>query len=157
MKTRFPSVRFFVLKMLLVFTFCIIVFAAFTKCNAQSFVGKWKGVSVKNYYGAEYAKQIGKPMEEKSAKEVGNSEVGFIADHHFVLTFSAPNSTDVTIMQGTWNITADQLTLTLEPKYNPQKIATTASFTIDGNTLTTTAIFAPSSRIIKTISTSIRL
>jgi hypothetical protein len=78
--------------MLFVFTFFIIVFPAVTKYSAQAIVGKWKGVSVKNYYGAEYAKQIGKPMEEKSAKEVGNSEVSFVADHSFVLTFSAPNS-----------------------------------------------------------------
>jgi hypothetical protein len=128
MKAISPSTRFLLHKMLLVFTLFIIVFPAFTKCDAQSIVGKWKGVSVKNYYGAEYAKQIGKPMEEKSAKEVGNSEVSFLTDHNFVLTFSAPNSADVTLMKGTWSATGDQLKLTLEPKYNPQKISTTASF-----------------------------
>jgi hypothetical protein len=34
-------------------------FSLLTTCGAQSIVGKWKGVSVKNYFSAEYAKQAG--------------------------------------------------------------------------------------------------
>jgi hypothetical protein len=157
MKAKSSSLSFFTFKILLVFILVAIVFSAFTKCDAQAIVGKWKGVSVKNYYGAEYAKQIGKTVEEKSAKEAGNSEITFMADHRFVVNFTAPDSKEVTTIGGTWSATGDQLKLTMEPKYNPQKISTTASFTINGNILITTAVFAPASRIIKTISTSERL
>jgi hypothetical protein len=157
MTKNFPTFRAFLLRFLLMITCITVGLSAITKCEAQSIVGKWKGVSVINYYGAEYAKQIGKSMEEKSAQEIGNSEMAFISDHSFVVTFSAPNSTEETIMKGTWDVTGDQLKLTLEPKFNPKKIATTATFSIKGNTMVTTAIFPPDSRIVKTISTGTRL
>jgi hypothetical protein len=147
----------FTLKTLLIITCSTIGFTAFTKCDAQAIVGEWKGVSVKNYYSAEYTKQIGKSMEEKFAKDVGNSEMNYIADHTFIMTFSAPNSSDVTTMKGTWNVSGDQLKLTLEPQYNPQRISTTATFSINGNTMVTTALIAPPARIIKTITTATRL
>ena len=137
---------------------CIIIgFSVLGKCDAQAIVGKWKGVSVKNYYSAEYAKQVGKSMEEKTSKDAGNSEVDYNSDHSFILSFSAPNSTELTVMKGTWSITGDQLKLTLEPQFNPQKMTTTATFTISGNTMVTTAIISPPSRIIKTVSTATRM
>lgn len=64
-------------------------FSLLATCGAQSIVGKWKSVSVKNYYSAEYAKQVGKSMEEKTAKEAGNSEMIYNADHTFILNMSA--------------------------------------------------------------------
>ena len=96
-------------------------------------------------------------MGEKFSKEAGNSEITYISDHTFIMTFSAPNNSDVTTMKGTWNVTGDQLKLTLEPQYNPQKITTTATFSINGNTMETSAIISPPSRIIKTVSTATRL
>ncbi len=131
--------------------------AFWNTCDAQSIVGKWKGVSIKYYYSADYAKQLGKSMEEKTVKELGNSEIDYNADHTFVMTMSAPNSTDITTMKGTWAATGDQLKLTLEPQFNPQKITSTASYAIHGNTLETTAIMAPPSRIIKSVSIGTRL
>jgi uncharacterized protein DUF5004 len=125
-------------------------------CYAQSIVGKWKGISVKNYYSADYAKQAGKSMEEKTAKEVGNSEIIYNADHTFIMNMSSPNSTEVITMKGVWEATQDQLKLTLEPQFNPKKITTTASFTIHGNMMETTAIISPPSRIIKTVSVATR-
>ncbi len=95
-------------------------------------------------------------MEEKFAKDVGNSEMNYLADHTFIMTFSAPNSSDVTTMKGTWNVSGDQLKFTLEPQYNPQRISTTATFSISGNTMVTIAIIDPPARIIKTISTATR-
>ena len=65
----------FTLKALLVITCIIVGFAGFTKCNAQSIVGKWNGVSVKNYFSAEFAKVAGKAMEEKTVKEAANSAI----------------------------------------------------------------------------------
>ena len=147
----------FTLKALFVITCVTIGFAGFTKIDAQSIVGKWIGVSVKNYYGDEYAKKVGKPMDEKSAKETGNSAIEYKSDHTFIMTFSAINDQEVTTMQGTWDLTGDQLKLTLEPKYNPQKMTTTATISINGNTLVTTAVMQPPARIIKSISTSKRM
>lgn len=135
----------------------IVGFASFTTCGAQSIVGKWKGVSVKNFYGAEYAKQIGKPMEEKFPKDVGNSDMEYKSDHTFIMNFSAINTTEVTTMKGTWSLAGDQVKFTLEPKYNPGKTTTTATVSINGNTMIITAVMPSPSRIIKTISTSTRM
>ena len=147
----------FTLKALLVITCITVGFAGFTKCDAQSIVGKWKGVYVKNYYSAEYAKEVGKPMIEKSAKENDNSAIEYKSDHTFIMTFSAINDSEVTTMKGTWNLTGDQLQSTLEPKYNPRKTSTSATISINGNTMVTTAVMPAPSRISKTISTSTRM
>jgi hypothetical protein len=137
---------------------CIAIgFVASTNCSAQSIVGKWNGVSVKNYFSAEYAKVAGKPMEEKTVKEAGNSAIEYKSDHTFIMTFSAPNDPEVTTMKGTWSLTGDQLKSTLESQYNPQKKTTTATVSINGNTMVTTAVIPPPSRISKTISTSTRM
>jgi hypothetical protein len=156
MKTTLTSTAF-TLKTLLVITCITVGFVGFTTCYAQAIVGKWNGVSVKNYYSAEYAKALGKPMEEKSAKEIGTSAIEYTSDHRFILTFSALHDPEVTTMKGTWSLTGDQLKLTLEPKYNPKKMTTTATISINGNTLITTAVMPPPTRIIKSISTSTRM
>lgn len=137
---------------------CIMTgYASFTKCDAQSIIGKWNGVSVKNYFSAEYAKVVGKSMEEKTAKEAGNSAIEYKPDHTFTMTFSAPNDPEVTTIKGTWSLTGDQLKSTLEPKYNPEKMTTTATVIINGSTMVTTAVMPPGSRIIKTISIGSRM
>lgn len=141
----------------LLFTICTFVgLLILSVCNAQPIVGKWKGVSVKNYYSPEYAKQTGMSMDEKLAKDAGNSEIIYNADHTFIMNMSSPNSSDVITMKGVWEATQDQLKLTLEPQYNPKKITTTATFTIHGNIMETTAIISPPSRIIKTVSVATR-
>lgn len=144
-------------KALLVISFSTFGLAAFTICNGQSIIGKWKGVSVKNYYSAAYAKEAGKSVDEKSAKEIGNSAIEYKSDHTFLITFSAINDPQVTSMNGTWSQTGDQLKLTMEPKYNPQKMTTTATFSISGNTMLMTAVIPQPSRIIKTVSLSTRM
>ena len=148
---------FYSFKSLVVTINIIVGFAGFTKCEAQSIVGKWNGVSVKNYFSVEYAKVAGKSMEEKSVKDAGNSAIEYKPDHTFIMTFSAPNDPEVTTMKGTWSLTGDQLKITLEPKYNPQKMTTTATVSINGNTMITTAVMPAPSRITKTISTSKRM
>jgi len=140
-----------------VLIFITIALAAYTTCDAQSVVGKWKGVSVTNYYSDAYAKQVGKSMEEKSAKETGYSEIDYNADHSFKMIFYTSNSSEATIMNGTWAVNGDQLTFTLDPQFNPKKTSSVATFTIHGDTMVTTAVIAPPSRIIKTISTGTRM
>ena len=156
MKTTSMS-SVFMLKTLSIITCITLGFSGFMVCNAQSIIGKWKGVSVKNYYSAEGAKITGKSMEEKTSKEAGNSDIEYKSDHTFTMNFSAPSSSDVTTMKGTWSLTGDQLKLTLEPQYNPKKVTTTATVLVSGNTLVTTTTIAPPSRVAKTISTGTRM
>jgi len=145
----------FTLKTLL--AILVVGLSSFTVCEAQSIVGKWKGVSVKNFYSAEYAKQAGKTMEEKFQKDAGSSDIEYKSDHTFVMNFSTVNSPEVTTMKGTWSLTGDQLKSTLEIQYNPQKTTTTATVSINTNTMVTTATIPAPSRIVKTISTSTRM
>lgn len=134
-----------------------IAIGCFSTCGAQSIIGKWKGVSVKNYFSAEYAKQLGKSMEEKTAKEIGNSEIEYKTDHTFILNFTPPTSTEAMIMKGTWTLSGDLLKITMEPNFNPMKKTTTATVSISGNTMITTAEMPSQTRITKTISTSTRM
>ncbi len=157
MMVKHSAFKGFTFKGLIVTTCIVAGFSAFTNCDAQAIVGKWKGVSVKNYYSDEFALQIGKPMEEKFSKDVGNSEIDYNADHSFTMTFSAPNNSEISVMKGTWKLSGNQLELTLEPQYNPRNVTTTATFSIHGNTMVTTAIISPPSKTIKTISTATRL
>lgn len=149
--------RSYRLKNLMLTVFMFLGFSLVTTCAAQSIVGKWKGVSVKKYYSAEYSKQIGKSMEEKTVKEVGNSEITYNADHTFILNISSLNSTEITTMKGIWAVTQNQLMVTVEAQYNPRNITTTSTFIINGNTMETTTIVPPPSRIIKTISIATKI
>lgn len=128
------------------FIIALVFFSGNTTCCAQSLLGKWKGVSVENYFSETYAKELGRSMEKKSSKEAGQSEIEYVADHTFVLTFAAPNSSEVTTMKGTWAVTGDQLAITMEPHYNPRKISTVATFMVTGNTMVTTVAISPPSR-----------
>ena len=157
MKTKSSNFSPLTLKAVFIFICATVGFAGFTKCEAQSIVGKWKGVSSKTYYSAEYAKEVGKPMIEQFAKETGNSEIEFKSDQTFITTFLEPNNPQVTTMKGTWSFSGDQLKLTLEPKYNPRKTTTTATVSMNGNTMVTTALFPAPARMIKIISTSTRM
>ena len=147
----------FTVKAIFIITCITVVFSGITRCDAQSIVGKWKGVSVKNYYSAEYAKMMGKSMEEKTEKEAGYSDIEYKADHTFIMTFSPPNSSEVAIMKGIWSLNGNQLKFTLEPKYNPTKTTSTSTILINGNTMITTAIMPSGYRIIKSVSTSTRM
>lgn len=157
MKTKMSYSAAYPVKVLLAGACLVLGFSSFTPCEAQTIVGKWKGVSVKNYYSADFTKQTGKSVEEKAAKDLGNSSLDYHADHTFVMTFSAPNSPDVTTMKGEWSLAGDQLKTTLEPKYNPQKMTTTTTVVFNGNTMVGTTMMAPPSRIVKSIATLARM
>jgi len=146
----------FTSKALLIISFITIGFASFTKCNAQSIVGKWKAVSEKRFYTEQGAKMMGKPMEGESEKP-GYSSIEYKADHTFIQNFTGLNNSEVTAMKGTWILTGDQLKITLEPQYNPKKIASAYTISINGNTLITTVVTPASSLVIKMITTSTRM
>lgn len=155
---KFKSIFYaFNFKTLLIITCITIGFEGSTKCDAQSIVGKWNGVSVKNYFSDEYAKVMGKTTEEKTVKEAGISAIEYKSDHTFVMTFSAPDNPDVTTMKGTWSLIGDRLNVTLEPKYNPKKMTTAATVVVNGNTLITTSVMPFPARISKSVSTGIRM
>jgi hypothetical protein len=129
---------------------------AATNCAAQNIVGKWKGVSVTNYFSADYAKQKGSPTEEILAKDAGYSEMDYRADHSFTMISYASKNSEATIVNGTWVVNGDQLTLTLNPEFNPQKKSTVISFVIHGDTMETTANFSGGAQVVKTVSSSSR-
>lgn len=156
MDAKYHLLKAFTLKSLAVIACLSFGFLPFSKCSAQAIVGKWKGVSVKNYYSAEYAKETGKSMEERTAKETGNSGIEFKTDHTFIVTYSELNDPKVNTMNGVWSLTGNELRLTLEPKFNPRKTSTSGIVSVVGNTMVTTVIFAAPSRITKMISTSTR-
>src|ERR1700676_4831515 len=107
---------------ILVLTACIFAGSSFlTVCNAQPIIGKWKGGAAKIYYGAEYTKQTGKSMEEETAEQLGNYTIEFKSDHTFVETFTVPKESQLTTMNGIWSLKGDELQLTTEEKYNPQR------------------------------------
>jgi hypothetical protein len=143
-------------------TICLMVcilslMSVLNPCNAQAVIGKWKGGSAKIYYGVEYTKQTGNSMEEKTAEQLGNYTIEFKPDHTFIETFTDPKDLKVTTMNGVWSLTGNDLQLTLEPKYNPQKTTESATISINANTMLTTAIMPAGSRIIKMVSTSTRM
>jgi hypothetical protein len=147
----------FHLKPIVAFAFITLGLAFFNQLNAQSIIGKWNGVSVKNYYSADYAKVTGKPMEEKTAKEIGQSSIEYKSDHTYILSFTPVNDSKATIMKGSWVLNGDQLQSTFEAAYNPRHTAVTTTVLVTGNTMVTTSIIAPPSRITKSISISTRM
>ena len=139
---------------------CITVgFARFTNCQAQAIVGKWKGFSLKYFYSSAGAKQMSKEMEEAQSKEMKNSGYEFKSDHSFIFfPLSALNSTKGTTMKGTWSLSGDQLTTTLDahqpdPELNPEKgeASDTATIQISGSTLIVTQVMPKSNTMFNKI------
>ena len=139
----------------LIIFLCTISFASLTECQAQAIVGKWKGVSVKFIYIAG-AKHMNKEMEELQSKGVGNQHYEFQSDHRFILTSAALNSTETMVLKGTWRLSGDQLTTTLDahqpdPEYNPEKEDAYENMIIqiNGNTLIMTEMQKSNSTVNK--------
>ena len=147
----------FLLKVMPAIALLTLGFTNFSTCKAQFIIGKWKGGVSNIFYSVEYAKQTGKSEEEKSAKELGNYETEFKSDHTYLTTLTAPGTTEITTMKGTWSLNGSQLSITPEPKYNPKKMAFPCTIALNGNTLVTTTVFPPPARMIKTIAKYTRL
>jgi hypothetical protein len=124
--------------------------------SAQSFVGKWNAVSMKNYYSAEFAKNVGK-SEEEMMDIIGQSIVEIKADHTFTINFKSPKDPKITTLKGTWKLTGDQYESTIEPAYNPDHLTEKGTILITGNSMVTTAIHAPPADIIKVITKYTRM
>ncbi|MEP6948188.1 MAG: hypothetical protein ABI863_02890 [Ginsengibacter sp.] len=124
---------------------CIItVLTAFTKCDAQSFAGKWNRVSGKQYFTADAAKKLGKPFIEVPTESAGSEVVEFKADHTYSQVLSGSYQPKPMVLTGTWTVSGGQLTLKLDahqpdPKYNPKSEASSISlvpYTVTGSKMT---------------------
>ncbi len=106
---NFLFLKSFTRKILLL-TICVLAGCSLLSvCSAQAIVGKWRGGTAKIYYSAEYAKQMGKSMEEQTAAQLGNYTIEFKSDHTYTTTFTDPKEQEVRTMSGVWNLTGDNL------------------------------------------------
>ena len=101
MKTQQSDSKTFIVKTMTIATFIIVGLAGYTKCVAQSIVGKWNVISVRTYYTEEGAKSHGKQFRETLIK---NSTAEYKSDHTVTTLGNNGNS-----VNGTWSLTGDQL------------------------------------------------
>lgn len=132
----------FTLKALLIITCITIGFAGFTKCEAQSPVGKWNRISGKQYYIPEAAKKLGKAFVEVSTASAGSSVIEIKADHTYIKTLSGKYQPQPITLTGTWSVSGNKFEMKtnpnqMGPKANPMGITapTTTTFSVSGNTL----------------------
>ena len=133
----------FALKALLVITCITVGFAGFTKCEAQSPVGKWNRVSGKQYFTPEAAKKLGKAFVEVPMASAGSSVIEFKADHTYIKTLSGKYQPKPITLTGTWSVSGNQFEMKMDanqadPKTNPtgNAASTTTTISVSGNTLT---------------------
>ena len=124
----------FASKALLILSCSAFGLASFIKCDAQSFAGKWKEVSGKDYCTPKGVKATGKQFLPQ-APQMGGQVLEIKSDHTFTsseLMNWVPSAVKLT---GTWTLTGDQLNTKLDlhqpdPKNNPAKEAVTTIYTI---------------------------
>lgn len=76
----------FNLKAIIFFTSITIGFSSLSVCRAQSsVVGKWKVVSVKQFYSPEYVKKMGKTVVEGQAPANSTYQWEFKSDHTYII------------------------------------------------------------------------
>lgn len=134
----------FTLKALLIISCITVGFTSFTKCDAQSIVGKWKVTSVKLFLNA------GGPVEHPIPPD-HIYQFEFKADKTYIVT-DGPGSTST----GTWSVSGNQLTMITPQEQGKGRIST---FLITGNKMIRTEIALPpySKMQSKTEFTSIRM
>ena len=115
----------------------IIASTAFTYCQAQSIVGKWKMVSTTSYFTAEGAAKQGKDTYTNAVPSTASIISEFKPDHTYLTTTSSASSPTPHMLGGNWSLTGDRLTITVDPKYKPGKEleSSTITISITGNTM----------------------
>jgi Lipocalin-like domain len=155
MKTK--TIKAFIIKALLIITGITFGFSSLNKCDAQSIVGKWNGVSTKQFLTAEAASTHGKPVLETQMTTIGSVVYEFKSDHTYIMkSTSINNSSKVRTFTGTWSVTGNQLQSKLDPKQedpkdNPIKDATSTNTTmsIKGNTMVWTTLYPDNKTVNK--------
>jgi hypothetical protein len=147
----------FNLKALLFITSITIGFSSLSVCNAQSSViGKWKEVSVKQFYTPEYAKKMGKAVVEGQAPANSTYQWEFKSDHTYVIHGGRGKDDKTT---GEWSVSGNQLTMKGAAQVRKGQGAEIYTFVITGNTMTRTMLVQPpyNEMIFKQEDTSIRM
>lgn len=144
-------------KALLIISCISIGFSNLSVCSAQSsVVGKWKEVSVKQFYSPEFAKKMGKTVLEGKVPAGSTYQWEFKADHTYVVEGGHGKSD---ISTGEWSVVGNQLTMKAAAQVRKGEGAEIYTFVITGNTMTRTMIIQPpyNEMVIKQEDTSIRL
>jgi hypothetical protein len=127
-KSMFTTIS---LKAMLIFSFITFSFSGFTKCDAQSIVGKWKVVSVKIFLLAGGASE-----HQLQAQDIYEFE--FKPDHSYVVDHG-PGSTDT----GTWSVSGNQLTMIAPAEQREGSKGRNSPFSITGNKMILTLVAVP--------------
>jgi hypothetical protein len=103
------------------FSICFLIFS--NQSTAQSIVGKWNQVTVKQWLTDEGAKKYGKPFVVTDMSTIGTVVSVFKSNHSFVTTSSNSQGGSRTY-SGTWSLDGNILTMT------DQKASTSVKSTI---------------------------
>ena len=147
----------FNLKALFIITCITIGFSSLSVCSAQSsVVGKWKEVSVKQFYSDEYAKKMGKTVLEGQVPANSTYQWEFKSDHTYVINGGRGKNDKTT---GEWSVSGNQLTMKGDAQVRKGQGSEIYTFLITGNTMTRTMIIQPpyNEMIFKQEDTSIRM
>lgn len=79
--------------------------------SAQSIVGRWYQVTVKQYFTDEGAKKFGKPFIETDMSSIGTVVSEFKSNHTYVTTSGNKDGASRTY-SGTWSMDGNVLTMT---------------------------------------------
>jgi Lipocalin-like domain len=147
----------FNLKVLFFIASITIGFSSLSVCSAQSSViGKWKEVSVKQFYTPEFAKKIGKAVVEGQAPTGSTYDWEFKSDHTYVI-HGGHGKDDITT--GEWSVSGNQLTMKAAAQVRKGQGAEIYTFVITGNTMTRTMLVQPpyNEMVFKQEDTSVKL
>jgi hypothetical protein len=110
------------------------------KCDAQAIIGKWKIISTTILFTPEGAAKQGQQSRVSPVAGSVSIIAEFKGDHTYIKTSTEKNNPKINILEGTWNLTGDQLTIIIDPKYNPEKghESMTQNLLITGNSMSVT-------------------
>jgi DUF917 family protein len=132
----------FNLKALLFIAGTNIGFSSLSVCRAQSsIIGKWKVVSVKQFFTPEYAKKMGRAVVEGNQAAAGSTyEWEFKSDHTYLIHGGRGKDNTTT---GEWSVSGNQLTMKASAQLRTGKGAEIYTFAITGNIMTRTMLTQP--------------
>jgi hypothetical protein len=136
------------------------VAAAVNRCAGQDIVGKWKMVSTTTYFTSEgAAKQGGKTSVINPVPASASIISEFKSDHTYLTTTSSAASPTPSTLGGTWSLSDNKLTVTVDPKYHPRKgvESSTTIISITGNTLMMTKHIEENNIVAKMVTNAERI
>jgi hypothetical protein len=112
----------------------IVSISSLGNCDAQSITGKWKEVSMKNYYTAQEAKESGEKFTEHPPYTEAQVLV-IKADHSFTTNQWMSWIPGTLQLTGTWSLAGNQLktkldTRQMDPRNNPTPEAALNIYTL---------------------------